>query len=1191
MAARVLVKNAGDTYVAYPSNDSWKTSQKEFVGWTGVRFNESQWLAAREIGRFGVVKPWLDEVQMAGGGLDNRFKISSEFHIEQVADPQDTGSLIAMAFNEFGELLASREGGPLLLLRSATPGGLPNRVSVYCDDIKNVQGILPLNGSVYAVGEGPDGVGLYRISEPVAAAADKAKDADDKDKKDQPDKESGVKLKKLHDDKDADKDTDSDAKHAKSSRRPGGKKLEMLIKFTGEMSEHGPHQPVLGPDGLIYVLMGDHSKPERTDDPSSVYHHAYEGDLISPRYEDPNGYGVGVKAPGGRILRLDSSATFVETFAAGMRNCYGMTFNRAGELLTHDSDMEWDVGMPWYRPTRVLHVVPGGEYGWRSGWGAWPTYFFDSLPSIGETGRGSPTAVVAYNHIMYPRRYHDTLFVGDWARGRILNVKLKPNGASYTAETSVFLEGKPLNVTYLAIGPDGDLYFCAGGRQTEGGVWRIVWNGKVPESVTNLGEGMRAAIHQPQMDSAWARQNVATIKQQLGDEWDKVLPTIADNTKNKVDSRCRALDLMQLLGPFPTSAQLVRLTSDPEEPVRAKATYLMGIHADETTGARLIELLRDTSPLIQRIACESLVRAGQKPTWAELAPALASSDRTVAFAATRTLEQIPKDAWRDDALKVKNPRQFLQGALALLVVDPDRPTVDAIIARCRKLLDGYLSDADFLDTLRVVELSLERGKLAADDVPGLGRRLADEYPSKDPLMNRELLRLLADLREPSANGRIIDQLMNPDVPDIEKLHLALLARFMPEWTTMQKLMLLKFYEKARTLPGGHSFTGYVENVSRDFFAGLTEEERLKVLADGAKWPSSALSVLAKLPDDPGAETVAVLEALDKQLDNEAGEPVRKLRIGIVAVLGHSGNTEAAIYLRGLFDRDPERRGYIAMALSEHPDGDNWPILVRALPVVDGVFAQQLLLKLAAVDRTPDKPEPIRQVILRGLKLGDHGGKLAVNLLAKWTGEQLGSADDIPGTLAAYQKWFTETYPDQPEAKLPEDSATSHWTWDELLSYLQSPDAAAASPQRGAAVFAKANCIKCHRFGERGESVGPELTTVSRRFQRREILESILYPSAVISDQYMSKTVTLKDGRSFWGLASPQPDGSLVILQSDAQKVTVKKDDIDEVRTLKKSAMPEGLLNGLTLDEIGDLFAYLGQSPDAKISNRRGQAER
>jgi putative heme-binding domain-containing protein len=1175
MAAKVLVKSAGDTYVSYVTNASWKTAQKEFVGWTQSRFNETQWLPAREIGRFGIVKPWLDESVLAGGSANGRFKIAPEFRVEPVASAQDTGSLIAMAFNEFGELLAARENGPLLLLRSPGPGEPPSRVSVYCDQVKNIQGILPLNGQVLVVGAGPSGVGLYRITEPDDAskgdAASKAKDDSEGDSKD------------------AD---ETGAKPIKPARKAGEKKVELVLKFTGEMSEHGPHAPILGPDGLIYIMLGDHTKPEKADDPGSPYHHAYEGDLIAPRYEDPNGYGVGVKAPAGRILRTDAAGTFIETFAAGFRNPYDIVFNREGELLTHDSDMEWDVGMPWYRPTRVLHVVPGGEYGWRSGWGAWPSYFFDSLPAIGETGRGSPTAIVAYKHVMFPRRFHDSLFVGDWARGRILNIKLKPSGASYVAETSVFLEGKPLNVTYLAVGPEGGLYFCTGGRDTEGGVYRVVWKGRVPDAIKNFGDGMESAIRQPQIDSAWSRQRVALVKQQLGASWDKELTEVADEPRHKSESRCRALDLMQLVGPFPTTAQLIRLSRDADDHVRAKAVYLMGIHADESTGARLIELLHDTNPLLQRMACESLTRAGQKPTWAELKPVLTSPDRYVVFAATRLLEQCPKEGWQTEALDSKNTRLFLQGALALLVMDPDRATVDTIIARVRKSLAGYLSDPEFLDLLRVTELAIERGKLSGDDISELRRRLANEFPSKDASMNRELVRLLAALHERGANSRIIDQIKDPAVPAEEKIHMALMARFIPDWTTSQKLDLLKFYETARALPGGHSFTGYVENVSRDFFAGLTEPERAQVLAEGAKWPSSALSVLAKLPDEPGAETLSQLQSLDHELEGQKGEAVRRLRIGIVAVLGHSGNAEAAAYLRQVFDKEPDRRGYIAMSLADHPDGENWPILVRALPIVEGAFAEQVLLKLATVDKTPTEPEPIRQVILRGLKLGDQGGKLAVALLEKWTDKKLGESEDSPSVvLPLWQKWFAETYPDQPAATLPEDSNDSHWTFNELLSYLESPEAAAAKSPRGAAVFAKAQCIKCHRFGDRGESVGPDLTSVSRRFQKREILESILFPSQVISDQYASKSVQLKDGRSVWGIAAQQPDGSLVVLQSDATKITIKKDEIDEIRALKKSAMPEGLLNTLTLEEIGDLFAYLGQSPDAKITNRRLQPDR
>src|SRR5260221_7273827 len=191
VAARVLVKSAGDTYVGYFTNANWKSSQKEFTQWTLIRFNDAQWLPSRAIGQFGVVKPWLDEVQMAGGNVSGRFSIAKEFRVEPVADPQETGSLLTMAFNEFGEIFAAREAGPLLLLKSTTNGGLPNKASVYCDQVKNIQGILPLNGQVFVVGAGPDAAGLYRISDDdnKTATKDETKNADQKTDNDKVDPE------------------------------------------------------------------------------------------------------------------------------------------------------------------------------------------------------------------------------------------------------------------------------------------------------------------------------------------------------------------------------------------------------------------------------------------------------------------------------------------------------------------------------------------------------------------------------------------------------------------------------------------------------------------------------------------------------------------------------------------------------------------------------------------------------------------------------------------------------------------------------------------------------------------------------------------------------------------------------------------------------------------------------------------
>ena len=104
------------------------------------------------------------------------------------------------------------------------------------------------------------------------------------------------------------------------------------------------------------------------------------------------------------------------------------------------------------------------------------------------------------------------------------------------------------------------------------------------------------------------------------------------------------------------------------------------------------------------------------------------------------------------------------------------------------------------------------------------------------------------------------------------------------------------------------------------------------------------------------------------------------------------------------------------------------------------------------------------------------------------------------------------------------------------------------------------------------TIGPDLTTVSQRFQRKEILESIVYPSHIISDQYASKQV-VASGRTYTGMVVPNSDGCSVLL-SDGEKVELAEADIESIEPVRTSAMPDGLLNQLTLQQVADLFAYL-----------------
>jgi putative heme-binding domain-containing protein len=1149
LVARVVIKEKGGTFESFSSDATWRTSVKAQADWTQAKVRDSDWLPAKVYGPLGGVLPWGDEVVIADEG--SRFVIDPEFIVDRLVTDQQAGSLIAMTFNANGDILASREGGGLLLIRDKNKDGTFKTVETFSNDVKNIQGILSLGSRVYAVGDGPVGGALYQIA-----------------------------------------DSDGDG-HAD--------KVTALIRFRGAIGEHGPHKVHLGPDGLLYVLSGNFSQAAAAMGAHSPYATPYEGELVIPRYEDPQGHAAGVLAPGGTILRTDVNGSFVEMIAGGFRNPYDFTFSNDGEMFTSDADMEWDIGAPWYRPTRILHVTAGGEYGWRSGWATWPAYYIDSLPATVDTGPGSPTGMAYYDHTAFPARLQNSLFVADWAQGNINAVKLERDGATYKAKVTPFLKGRPLNVTALDVGPDGALYFATGGRGTDGGIYRIRWTGSAIPKAIRFGHGVQEALDQPQLESDWARAHVAGIKAKLGDRWQIELDRILTDRRNSAHDRLRAIELLTYFGPTPTPTLLVELSHDQDVAMRARAARLMGGRSDAELTEPLVALLGDNDAAVRRVACEAISHRGTGAPVPILVGLLADKDRYVAFAARRVLEKMPVNDWQALVLSARAPRPFLQGATGLLAAYPSHELAQMILTRCEAILRGdvsepgqkrgQLSDANYLDLLRVVQLALIRGNIAPTEVPTLSQQIVREYPTRDAMANRELVKLLAYLKPPEAAHALAQQL-GSDIPDVEKLQIAAYEpRITAGWQTQDKLIMLRYLEKVRGIEGGHSLAGYIEYFARDFFANLTLDERKELIATGENYPTSALSVLAKLPENPGQEMLKEIRDLDKRLDGKMGEPIARLRVGIVAVLGRSGESESLAYLRGLYIHQPERRAPVAMSLTQHPEGDDWAILVDSLRTVDGDTAREILGALAHVDRQPDKSEPYRNAILLGLRLQANGGELVTQLLEKWVGQIPYKADaPLNEQLATWQNWYATTFPNERPAELPKESTQNKWSYDELLSFLDSKEGKAGSPSRGAQVFHDALCMNCHRFNGKGERIGPDLSTVSQRFTRKEVLESIIFPNQVVSDQYASKVVTA-NGKTYTGIAVKNADGGMTVLQSDGRKAELAAGDIEDVQPSKLSTMPEGLANRLSLEQIADLFAFLMNAPESSVAGRKAAVPR
>jgi len=255
-------------------------------------------------------------------------------------------------------------------------------------------------------------------------------------------------------------------------------KLTLLIPFEGPLGEHGPHAVILSPDGKsLFLAAGNHTEVPKTLDTSLVPRNWNE-DFLLTRLWDATGHARGRMAPGGYILRTDPEGKSVEMVSSGYRNQYDMAFNPDGELFTYDADMEWDVGSPWYRPTRVNHVTSGSEFGWRSGTGKWPADYPDSLGSVVDIGPGSPTGVVFGTGAKFPEKYQRALFISDWSYGTIYAVHLSPDGSSYVGEAEKFALAQPLPVTDMVIHPtDGSMYVAIGGRKTQSGLYRITYTG------------------------------------------------------------------------------------------------------------------------------------------------------------------------------------------------------------------------------------------------------------------------------------------------------------------------------------------------------------------------------------------------------------------------------------------------------------------------------------------------------------------------------------------------------------------------------------------------------------------------------------------------------------------------------------------------------------------------------------------
>lgn len=390
---------------------------------------------AKQVAKYGD-GPWGKVLDESTGGSSrvpaNTFVLLPGFQVERLftVPAKELGSWVCLTTDDKGRLIASDQAGAGLVRITPPKIGSTDETKVekIPAKVSGAQGLLWHNGTLYVVCNGGPGSGLYRVTS--------SKNDDTLDK------------------------------------------VEKLKALDGG-GEHGPHAVRLAPDGKsLYVICGNHTQPPKGFASSRVPKNWAE-DHILPRMWDAGGHAVGILAPGGYVAKTDFDGKTWEIFSSGYRNPYDFAFNADGEMFVYDADMEWDYGMPWYRPTRVNHATSGSELGWRSGTGKWPSYYPDSLPAMVDVGPGSPVGVDFGYGAKFPAKYQKALFICDWTFGTMYAIHTEPSGATYKATKEEFLSRSPLPLTDVVINPaDGAMYFTIGGRGTGSELFRVTYIGK-----------------------------------------------------------------------------------------------------------------------------------------------------------------------------------------------------------------------------------------------------------------------------------------------------------------------------------------------------------------------------------------------------------------------------------------------------------------------------------------------------------------------------------------------------------------------------------------------------------------------------------------------------------------------------------------------------------------------------------------
>jgi putative membrane-bound dehydrogenase-like protein len=792
---------------------------------------------------------------------------------------------------------------------------------------------------------------------------------------------------------------------------------------------------------------------------------------------------------GGSIYRCRPDGTGLVRVATGFWNTFGLTVDAFGRLFAVDND-------PDSRgPCRLLHIVEGGDYGYRFRNGrkglhpftAWNGELPGTLPMMAGTGE-APSGILAYESTGLPKEYLGELLTTSWGDHLIERFTIVPEGASFKAKGRVLVRGgEDFRPVAIATGPDGSVYLTDWVDKSypvhgKGRIWRIhvknapADDGLRPSKVVDLElEKLQALLHHPKREIRAAAAE-GLLKKETP-EWNVL--TTAVRKEPGVRARLQSLWAVSELKK-PLVLPVVRdALKDRSPEVRAEAARLFGELLPTDPEKREEQTLRtaamdDPSPYVR---LHALLTLHTSDSLREALPLLADKDPFLAGAALDVLG-------RPEAVALlKRQTGVADASLRLGVLLALRRSGTA---EGRAMLPRFLADAD----------------------PGV-RRAAIQWVGEERVREHAAL-----LKEAAARPPVTRELFE-----------ALLA---------SEELLAGTKRQPTDEPGGSEFVA-------------------KVLPDASQ-PAAfrALALRMLRPDHPAVKPALLSEFLNGKDSDLRKEAVRTLVLrtdepsqNLLRRLATNGSAEASLRAA-------------AVAGLAHS-------------AAHSAETRRLLLSLL------DQPE-LRADALRSLRPAAAQPEIRRDLLAWWDrhaakNEAVNEWRELAeGLLLALKpekndKRFTALI--EAASSRPMDEAG--WR-----AALDGPSDATA----GERIFFHADgprCFACHRIDGRGGAIGPDLSTVGRSLSRDKLIESILAPSKEVAPQFVTWTVTTRDGKVHTGVIVEEgPNSTLTLGDTQGKLVTIPRNDVEERRAVPGSIMPDNLPALMTRREFRDLIAYLAK---------------